>query len=125
MSFLVNIASSNEDVCIGENLILKCSVNGTVLRWNYNGSSASYSTSGSTNPRPLNIFQAEFISICNGILSSSATVNVSSDSVANTFRGTTIFCDDPSATDASSNYTININVKGRSAKWVSMSQAFQ
>uniref|UniRef100_A0A1X7SLC6 Ig-like domain-containing protein n=1 Tax=Amphimedon queenslandica TaxID=400682 RepID=A0A1X7SLC6_AMPQE len=114
VSASVNIATPDEDICVGENLQFVCSVNGTVLRWIYNGLIASYSTSGSMNPRPLDIFQAEFISICNGILSSNATVTVS-DSIANSLSGTTIFCDDPLSTDASSNYTININIKGKSS----------
>ena len=101
---------SPEDVplCIGQKVIVMCSITGLALRWRYERSSAFYN-SIVVSPQPLNSFQTELNSIFNGVVSSSATVTVS-DSVANTVNGTTIFCDNATSADAS-NFTINFKGK--------------
>lgn len=106
--FLANLTSfTGEDVCIGDNATYVCSVTGAGLNWDYDGSNAGYSA-GLMIAQPLGPFQTEFVSLCNGVLMSRATVNLSV-SIANTVNGTTISCDDTSS--STDNFTINIKGK--------------
>ena len=108
------------DVCFGDTTSSRCSVTGTGpgtgLRWQYNDSRTNTFNSGFSFDQFLLLspfrINTTLTSIRNGVVTSDATVNVSSLDVVSSLAGTVIECESTSTSEYS-NFTISFNIKSK------------